>query len=397
MSACTSSSDGRPKVKVDIAEVMSLRSLDYSWTKISEMVGVSRSTLYRRLKEAGIMTDDSTQITNNDLHDTIKRIKLDFPGDGEVLMRSHLLRVGVKVPRQWLRDSIHRVDHEKTVARRSTVVKHRVYSVDQPNSVRHLDSHHKLIKWRFITHAAIDGFSRIITNITCTNNNKSETVLQQLLLGAREFGLPLRVRTDHGGENIKVWEHMLTAYNNDTSRVITGSSAHNERIERLWRDVHRSVTSHFADTFRKLESENILDPLNEVDLYCLHYIYMPRICKALSEFQQSWNNHKLSTEGNKTPLQLFFEGLYLVSQQTDVDTISDQTDSPDTSGDIQLTSNEEIIVPSNSYQPCSALLAQLHTINPVQHSESFGKDLYYSAIRTCGGHLEQGCVNCQVN
>ena len=121
---------------------------------------------------------------------------------------------------------------------------------------------------------------------------------------------------------------------------------------------------------------------------------MPRICKALSEFQQSWNNHKLSTEGNKTPLQLFFESLYLGSQQTDVDTISDQTDSPDTSGDIQLTSNEEIFVPSNSYQPCSALLAQLHTINPVQHSESFGKDLYYSAISTCGGHLEQGCVNC---
>ena len=38
---------------------------------------------------------------------------------------------------------------------------------------------------------------------------------------------------------------MLTAYNNDTSRVITGSSTHNERIERLWRDVHRRVTSNF--------------------------------------------------------------------------------------------------------------------------------------------------------
>ena len=105
-------------------------------------------------------------------------------------MRSHLLRMGVKVSRQQLRDSIHHVDHNKNVVRRSTVVKCRVYSVDQPNSVRHLDlSHHKLIKWRFITHAAIDGFSRIITNITCSNNNKSETVIQQFLLGAREFGL----------------------------------------------------------------------------------------------------------------------------------------------------------------------------------------------------------------
>ena len=66
-------------------------------------------------------------------------------------MRSHLVRVGVKVPHQWLRDSIHRVYHEKNVARRSTVVKHRVYSVDQPNSVRHLDSHCKLNKWRYHT------------------------------------------------------------------------------------------------------------------------------------------------------------------------------------------------------------------------------------------------------
>lgn len=364
------------------------------------MVGVSRSTLYRRLNEAGIATDDTTQISNNDLDDIIISIKRDFPKDGEVLMRSHLLRMGIKVPRQRLRDSIHRVDHENTVSRRSTVVRRRIYSVDQPNSVRHLDSHHKLIKWRFITHAAIDGFSRTITNITCSNNNKSETVLEQFLLGTEEFGLPLRVRTDHGGENVKVWEYMLTSYNCDTSRVITGSSTHNERIERLWRDVHRSVTSHFADTFRQLENENILDPLNEVDLYCLHYIYMPRICKALKEFQQSWNNHKLSTEGNKTPLQLFFEGLYLVSQQSDdyIDTGTDLMDSQDTttSGDIQITSNEEIIVPSNSYQPCLGLLGQLHTINPVTHPNNFGKDLYHSTIRMCGDHLQQGCANCYV-
>ena len=131
------------------------------------MIGVSRSTLHRRFNEAEIPTDDYTQISDWVLDEVVKGVKQNFPEDGEVMLGSHLLRLGIKVQRQKLRNSIHRVDHEKTVARRSCTVNCRVYSVDQPNSVRHLDSHHKLIKWRFITHAGIDGFSRTITNITC--------------------------------------------------------------------------------------------------------------------------------------------------------------------------------------------------------------------------------------
>ena len=36
---------------------------------------------------------------------------------------------------------------------------------------------------------------------------------------------------------------MIANHENDYSCVITGSSVHNERIERLWRDVHRCVAS----------------------------------------------------------------------------------------------------------------------------------------------------------
>ena len=116
----------------------------------------------------------------------------------------------------------------------------------------HMDSHHKLIRWRFITHAAVDGFSHTIVYIKCTDNNKSETVLQQFQSGVDKFGLPLQVRSDHGGENIEVWRYMIVAYNGDTSHVITGSSTHNER---LWRDVHRSVTMNYSDTFIPLKLE----------------------------------------------------------------------------------------------------------------------------------------------
>ena len=126
--------------------------------------------------------------------------------------------------RKDLRDSIHRVDHANTVQRRSAVVRRRTYSTPHPNAVWHGDSHHKLIKrWRFITHATIDGLSRLIVYKLCANNNKSETVLSAFEGGVAEYGFPYQVRTDHGGENIKVWEYMLTTHNDDETCVITGS------------------------------------------------------------------------------------------------------------------------------------------------------------------------------
>ena len=68
----------------------------------------------------------------------------------------------------------------------------------------------------------------------------------------------------------------------DDSAVITGASTHNERIERLWHDVTRCAGIVFADIFRELEEEGRLDALNEVDLYCLHYVYKARMhCKLL--------------------------------------------------------------------------------------------------------------------
>ena len=92
---------------------------------------------------------------------------------------------------------------------------------------------------------------------------------------------------------------MLNSHIGDSQCVITGSSTHNERIERLWRDVYRCVV-HFAETFRDLECEGVLDTLNDLDMFCLRYVFLPRINKCLLDFQESWNNHGLSTEASMT-------------------------------------------------------------------------------------------------
>ena len=81
--------------------------------------------------------------------------------------------------------------------------------------------------------------------------------------------------------------------------MITGSSTHNQRIERLWRDVHRCVTSLFHRLFHMLEDEGLLDCLNEVDMFCLQYAFLDRINSALTSFIESWNNHSTASFGNE--------------------------------------------------------------------------------------------------
>lgn len=100
-----------------------------------------------------------------------------------------------------------------------------------------LDSHHKLVRWRLVTRAGIDEYSRMIVFIHCSNNNKAATVYYHFLQAAREFGFPSRVQSDQGGENALVVRHMLQKHGENHESMITGSSVHNQQIERLWRDV----------------------------------------------------------------------------------------------------------------------------------------------------------------
>ena len=55
------------------------------------------------------------------------------------------------------------------------------------------------------------------------------------------------------------------------------------------------------ETYFFLKNERLLDPLNEVHMCALHYVYMPRINKALDEFSNDWKYHLLSIVGNRSP------------------------------------------------------------------------------------------------
>jgi hypothetical protein len=106
-----------------------------------------------------------------------------------------------------------------------------------------------------VIHGAIDGYSRLVIYLKCATNNKSETVLDNFTLAIDKYGVPSRIRTDKGGENVLLWEEMERLRGCDRGSYIAGSSVHNQRIERLWRDVWTYAAHEYYYTFQSLEAE----------------------------------------------------------------------------------------------------------------------------------------------
>ena len=46
-----------------------------------------------------------------------------------------------------------------------------------------------------------------MTFIKCDDNNRAETVLNEFTSAVQEYGVPSRVRTDQGGENVGIWQY----------------------------------------------------------------------------------------------------------------------------------------------------------------------------------------------
>jgi hypothetical protein len=168
-----------------------------------------------------------------------------------------------------------------------------------------MDGNLKLREYRFVLHATIDGYSRYLIYLEANLNNRAETVLAAFLRGVEGVShIPLRVRADKGSENREVGLWIIVAYGENRGSFITGRSVHNQRIERIWREVNRWMTS-FHLIFQHLRQIDLYNPDNPVDRFVLGFVFLTLIRQSLAKFLRVWNYYKLRTEGYKTPTQLY--------------------------------------------------------------------------------------------
>lgn len=245
-----------------------------------------------------------------------------------------------------------------------------------------------MILWRIVIHGCIDGFSRAIVYLGASTNNTATTVLELFWKGTEVFHYPRRIRTDYGTENVEVAKEMLNRYGSESSPVLTGQSVHNQRIERLWHDVHNYVVKYFKSIFFYLESSQLLERDNEVDLFALHYVFLPRINNAIDQFVLQWNNHPLSGTGGYSPLQRWTQGFYTFAQSAHK-TVRDLLDlhhfcqdyGVDDDGPMpELQTNNQVEVPASTVELTDDEMPGLvANVNPTSNDNNHGIHLYVSA------------------
>ncbi|PFX12343.1 hypothetical protein AWC38_SpisGene23720 [Stylophora pistillata] len=173
--------------------------------------------------------------------------------------------------------------------------------------------------------------------------------------GVQEFCLSSRIRGDHGVENVDVARFMVQ--NREAGR-----------------------SSFIA------ENNELLDSLNEVHLFALHYVYLPRINSSLSEFQRQWNHHGIRTENHQTPLTLWHTN---IQSGSDILAVNENSYGIDYGGPLpDIITGNNVVVPTSGIDLTEDQIIYLQqNVDPLEEDGNNGIEHYIKTL----GILENIC------
>lgn len=156
-----------------------------------------------------------------------------------------------------------------------------------------------------------------------SNNNRADTVLQVFRGAVGVWGMPSRLRGDHGTENISVaayiiyyrgpgrasymWGRSVNILLLDPALLRFYRSVHNTRIERLWVDLKFQLIHKWVNFFSSLELSHGLIITNQNHKWLLQYLFLGPINEEIERFVHTWNRHSIRRDGQRTrsPLDMW--------------------------------------------------------------------------------------------
>ena len=360
---------GQPSYYISCRQLEFLIGMHFTVPAIARLLDVSTTTVTRRMHAYGIgIRRLYSQVSDCRLDEVVCEITLEFPSAGYRLIQSHLQTRGYRLTEHRVRLSVARVDPNSVAVRWMThnAVRRRIYRVAYPNALWHIDGNMSLVRWGFVVHGAVDGYSCLIVYLSCSSNNRANTVLKLFVQAGETYRYPSRVRSDQGVEYVDVARLILLLRGRNRGSHITGRSVNNIQIERLWRDVFSQYLSMYHHLFYFMEDNGILDPGDVFHLYALHYIHMGRINNSLASFTEAWNGHPLRTANNLSPSQLWIRGMLQHSHEMHPS--------------LQGLFDPSLI--SSNTSPTIPVEQELQRyVNPSDHSDVWGIDLYVDTLQ----------------
>ena len=191
---------GRPSYDIGEDLLRGFLKAGFSWKDIADILGVCTKTVFRRMRTCNLYVTNPkyTEISSNDLEQEVRNIINQFPNSGIRMVKGHLFSPqGIKVTWMRVRDTLWKVDPQGIVKRsvNCPIITRRIYNVPGSLALMHIDGNHKLIRWGFVIHGGIDGFSRKMY-LRCHTNNKASSALNVFQNFIHKFGLTCRVRAD---------------------------------------------------------------------------------------------------------------------------------------------------------------------------------------------------------
>lgn len=84
--------------------------MSFSWSQISQMLDVSRMTIYRRRVEYDLLVDPSASISDVDLKEKVLMLRSQHPDIGETMVWGQLRSMGIQVTCERVRFALRQSD-----------------------------------------------------------------------------------------------------------------------------------------------------------------------------------------------------------------------------------------------------------------------------------------------